>query len=222
MKTIFVNPRRRKSRKKKSASKKNPRKIARRTVRKNVHRTKRKASKMVINPRRRKSRKARRRNIAPFVRSLNNPLILRNPGSIRRRRRRNPDGMKLDMKSILDKSLSYGGGSALGVGVNIIALNKIEDKWMRNGARLVVGVLGGGFLKGDLGAAAAGALLAPMWQEIAIALAITDKEALEIKDGTVLEPTTPPPLTASLDMLSADLQDVLDEAAANEVYDMYN
>ena len=221
MRTIFVNPRRRpkrRSAKRRSAKRENPRR-ARRTVRRTYKRNARKASKnMIVNPRRRRSTKARRRNpMVPFVRSLN-PQILRNPGSLRRRRR-NP-GLNLSIKSILDKSLSYGGGSALGAGVNIIGLSKIENKWFRNGARLGVAVLGGSFLKGDLGAAMAGATLYPMWQEIALMLSL-------ISGPTPFMPYPHAEASAkssgvSLDALSADLQDVLDEAAASEMYDSYN
>jgi hypothetical protein len=125
------------------------------------------------------------------------------------------------MKNILDKGLSYGGGSALGAGINIIGLSKIENKWFRNGARLAAAIGGGILLKGDLGAAAAGATLYPMWQEIAVMLSLVSgpKPFLPYPDtsGTGAKATH-----ASLDALSADLQDVLDEAAANEIYDQYN
>ena len=218
MRTMFVNPRRRPKRR--HAKKRNPRKTVRRIARRRpVKRNTRKAhTKMKMNPRRRRSHKARRRNpMAPFVRSLNNPLILRNPRAIRRRRR-NP-GLNLSIKSILDKSLSYGGGSALGAGINIIGLSKIENTWFRNGARLGVAVLGGSFLKGDLGAAMAGATLYPMWQEIALFLSLIEGPHPFMPYP---EAPTAAKTEASLDLLSADLQDVLDEAAAAEMYDNYN
>jgi len=221
MRTIFVNPRRRKSSKRRASKKKRiVRRAKRKSTRKVYKRRARKANAMIVNPRvRRRSTKARRKNpMVPFVRSLN-PQILRNPGVIRRRRRSNP-GLNLSIKNILDKSLSYGGGSALGAGVNIIGLSKIENKWFRNGARLGVAVLGGSFLKGDLGAAMAGATLYPMWQEIALMLSL-------ISGPTPFMPYPHAEASAkssgvSLDALSADLQDVLDEAAASEMYDNYN
>jgi hypothetical protein len=215
---MFVNPRRRNKRR--AAKKRNPRKMKRRVARRSPKRNPRKASKqMIVNPRRRRrSSSKRRRNasVTPFVRS--NPLILRNPGSLRRRRRSNPTSFT--MKNILDKGLSYGGGSALGAGINIIGLSKIENKWFRNGARLAAAIGGGILLKGDLGAAAAGATLYPMWQEIAVMLSLVSgpKPFLPYPDTS----TGAKPTNASLDALSADLQDVLDEAAANEIYDQYN
>lgn len=217
---MFVNPRRR--HKRRAAKKRNPRKVKRNARRRSHKRSTRKASKqMIVNPRRRRRSSHKRRNasVTPFVRS--NPLILRNPRSIRRRRRSNPGG-NFSLKNILDKGLSYGGGSALGAGINIIGLSKIENKWFRNGARLAAAIGGGILLKGDLGAATAGATLYPMWQEIAVMLSLVSgpKPFLPYPDGHA--PNAAVKVGASLDALSADLQDVLDEAAANEIYDQYN
>jgi hypothetical protein len=218
LKTMFVNPGRRNKRR--SAKKRNPRKVKRNTRRRSAKRNPRKASrKMIVNPRRRRtSRRRRNASVTPFVRS--NPLILRNPRSIRRRRRNPGMGGGFTMKNILDKGLSYGGGSALGAGINMIALSKIEDKWFRNGARLAAAIGGGILLKGDLGAAAAGATLYPMWQELAVMLKVISgpKPFLPYPDGS----QTVKAASASLDELSADLQDVLDEAAVDEIYDNYN
>jgi hypothetical protein len=202
---MFVNPRRRSKRR--ASKKRNPKKrTARRTAPKRRRNARKASSNMIINPRRRRTRKTRRNaSITPFVKS--NPLILRNPGSIRRRRRSNPT---LNFNTILSKSLSYGGGSAIGAVANIVGLNKIENKWFRNGARIGVAALGGIFLKGDLGASMAGACLYPLWQEVAVMLSLVDASA---------DVTGP---NADLDVLSADLQDVLDEAAAQELYSAYN
>lgn len=222
MRTIFVNPRKRpkrKSAKRKSAKRKSTkRKTIRRSTRRAKTRNARKASKhMIVNPHGRKRRVSRRKNasITPFVKS-SNPM-LRN--SSIRRRRKNP-GLNLSIKSILDKGLSYGGGSALGAGVNIIGLSKIENKWFRNGARLATAIVGGSFLKGDLGAAMAGATLYPMWQEVALMLSLIEGQRpfMPYPSGGAAKETS-----ASLDLLSADLQDILDEAAVMEsAYDNYN
>ena len=149
----------------------------------------------MANPRRRKrksTRRRRRRNtgIAPFV-AGNNPYILANP---RRRRRSNP-GLsmpRLTVKNVSDKLMKYGGGSLMGVGINVFGLNRIENDYWRNGARISAAVLGGMVLRGELGAAYAGAAMYPVWVEVAAMLNL------------------PINVEADLDILAADLEQVLD------------
>jgi hypothetical protein len=86
--------------------------------------------------------------------------------------------------------MTYGGGAAIGTAANIFALNKISNHWLRNGARVLVGCMGAPMLGGSLGAAAAGALFAPLVTELAVALKLP---------------------VASEAMLEADLQDLLDD-----------
>jgi hypothetical protein len=71
----------------------------------------------------------------------------------------------------VNKALSYGSGSALGLAANHFAINRIENPWLRNGARVVGAVAAGTFLGGkynDMAGAAAGAVMYPMFQELAI------------------------------------------------------
>ena len=149
----------------------------------------------MTNPRRRRRRKStrkrRRRNagITPFV-SGNNPYILSNP----RRRRRNPGMPRLTLRTMSDKLFKYGGGSALGTAANVFVLNDIEQDWMRNGARVGVAVLGGMFLRGEMGAAMAGAAMYPVWVEVAA--------MLNLPVGT----------DADLDVLSDDIDDAMDDS----------
>jgi hypothetical protein len=123
--------------------------------------------------------------VQPFV--AGNPYILQNPR--RRRRRRNPGMPRLTMRTITDKLTKYGGGSALGTAGNVFVLNGIENDWLRNGGRIATAVIGGAFLRGELGAAAAGALMYPMWVEVAAMLNL------------------PVGYEASLDDLAADLEE---------------
>lgn len=155
----------------------------------------------MANPRRRRrsyakrrpaTRRRRRRNagITSFTRQGNqNPLILSNP---RRRRRRNP--ARLNMKTIFNKTLVFGGGAAMGYGVNQFALSNIENDWMRRAAQAVTAVAGSMMLRGELGAAFAGATLYPLIADVAM------------YTGLVAVPTE-----ADLDELSADLEDALME-----------
>jgi hypothetical protein len=145
-----------------------------------------------------------RRNagITPFVQP--NPLILDNP---RRRRRRggirNPN---FSPKSMIQNTLMYGGGAAMGAGLNILALRRIENDWLRNGARIAAAILGGVFIKGTMGAAMAGATLYPTFAELALMTKlITPAAATHDTD-------------ADLQDLAADLQDVLDEISDDELY----
>ncbi len=201
MRTTFVNPRRRKrsksTRKRRRPATRSRRKTTRRRRRRNT--TRRKSNMQMANPRRRRRRTRRRRRrrnagITPFV-AGNNPYILSNP---RRRRRRNPGMPRLTLRNMTDKLMKYGGGSAIGTAANVFVLNDIESDWLRNGARVGSAVLGGMFLRGELGAATAGALMYPVWVEVAA--------MLNLPVGT----------DASLDVLSADLEDAMD---TSEVYD---
>ncbi len=149
----------------------------------------------MANPRRRRRRKKstrrRRRNVGvvgPFV-AGNNPYILSNP----RRRRRNPGMPRLTLRTMSDKLFKYGGGSALGTAANVFVLNDIENDYFRNGARVGVAVLGGMFLRGELGAAMAGASMYPVWVEVAA--------MLNLPVGT----------DADLDILSDDMNDALED-----------
>jgi hypothetical protein len=188
MRTVFVNPLRRRRCKKSS----NPRRRRRRNTA-GLTRT-------FFNPRR-----SRRRNagIVPFIQR--NPLILENP---RRRRRRNPSGFGglFNFRSVGEKLLNYGGGSAIGTAANIFAINKIENMWMRNGLRVVAAILAPNLVRGDMGTAMAGSLLYPMWQEVAL------RFLTPASDTT----TTTTATEADLDALSADLSDVLDEIASGQ------
>lgn len=170
----------------------------------------RRRRKRVGNPRRRKSygrrrvyRRRRNAGITPFIQR--NPLILENP---RRRRRRNAGGMgtALNLKNVGAKLLAFGGGSAVGTAANIFAINKIDNLWMRNGARLALAVLAPNVVKGDMGAAISGALLYPLWQEVA--MRFLAPSAAAGADATATE--------ADLDALQADLEDVLDEIATGQ------
>lgn len=223
MRTTFVNPTRRKRRRPAAKRKRrNPTGGAKRTgsslaaYRKGM----KDAMATYSNPRRRKRRRPtatkrrrraapvrrrrRRRNagITPFV-SSSNPLILRNA---RRRRRSNP---KLSLRSALNGLMYHGGGSALGAAANILALNKIENMWMRNGARIGAAVLSSVLLgpkwKG-MGAATAGALLYPVWQEVALRVLAPAAAATE----------------ADMDLLSADLTEALSGVNMEDLVDNYN
>lgn len=213
MRTVFVNPRRRRA-------KKHSRKRARSRRRNNPVLSKLRSAnsrlrgkvrnmQMLANPRRRsRSRRrargrSRRRNagIAPFV---SNPLILNPRASfINRRRRRSNPGMP-SLNTAMSKALTYGGGAALGAAANVFALNKISNDYIRNGARVVAAIFAGPMLKGEMGAAAAGALMYPVMVELAALV------------GLPVEGTE-----ADLDLLAADLEDVLSEEEASELYDSY-
>lgn len=190
MRTVFVNP---------SASFQNPRRRKRRVK----HRVKRR-NVQLANPakRKRKRRKSHyrstrpgvyvRRNagITPFVR---NPLIMDNPRR-RRRKRKNPD---FSLKGMGNNLLSFGGGSLIGAGVNILAIRRIENDWFRNLARIAAAVVGAAFLKGSFGGAMAGATLYPAWAELALM--------------SNLVTSSPTATDADLNDLAADLQDIVDE-----------
>ena len=171
MRTVFVNP---------SASMMNPRRKRRKHGRK---RRRNIQMPSVSNPR--KARRGRRRRtsvvrkgypltvrsnagIVPFV---SNPLIMDNPRRRHgRKRRRNPmmNLSTLSVNKVINKSITYGGGAAIGAAVNILGLRRISNDWMRNGARLAVAVVGAALMPGELGASYAGATLYPLMAELAL------------------------------------------------------
>lgn len=181
MRTVFVNPKFTNPR----------RKRGRKSRRRNA---------MITNPRRRRGRKGRRRNagITPFV---SNPLILSPNPRRRRRHSRNPLA-GLNLKSVLTRGLTYGGGAAIAVGANTLLLNGVSNFWMRNGARFAGAVGAALFLKGDLGAATAGGMFYPLMQEMA---------------SKVLGTTAA--TEADLEGLAADLEDVMDDLDESDLSD---
>ena len=182
MPTVFVNPSNpvKRRRKRRAPKRKKPAMARKRTTRRAA-------------PKRRIRRRRRNAGIAPFVSSRkSNPLILQNPRR-RRRRRSNPS---MNVKTFINKTLTYSGGAAVGAGLNILALRRIENDWLRNGARIVAAVASGMFLKGEMGAAAAGATLYPLFAEVALM--------------TNLVPATQA-TEADLHELAADLEAALDD-----------
>lgn len=182
--TVFVNP---------SAFGRKRRRRSAKRRRRNVQ--------LAPNPRRR-SRRRRRRNagITPFV---SNPMIMANPR--RRRRRRNPLA-SLNFSNILGKSISYGGGAAIAVAANTLVINRVDNVWARNAARVLGAVLGGAILGGELGAATAGGMFYPVIQELSAHLLGTGGAAAS---GT----------EADMDVLAADLEDIMDELDSSDLQD---
>jgi len=167
------------------------------------------------NPRRRKARKSRKARKAGKRRSrrnagitsfVSNPMILSNPRRIAKRRKhaRNPLA-GLNLKSLLGKGLTYGGGAAVAVGANTLLLNGVTNFYMRNGARFAGAVAATMFMKGDLGAAAAGGMFYPMMQELA---------AKFLGGGTGVSG-----IEADLEGLAADLEDVMDDLDESDLSD---
>lgn len=189
MRTVFVNPRRRTRRKRKTTTRRRRRNApslmgrARRT-----YGRRRRAAPAWARPMRR--RRKRNVGITSFVAPTGNPLILSNP----RHRRRSKSNPKLNLKTVMNKILTFGGGGALGYAVNQFGLSNIENDWGRRAAQAGTAVLGSMFLKGELGAAFAGATMYPLMADLA---AFT---------GLVGIPTE-----ADLDELSADLEQALGE-----------
>lgn len=203
MRTIFVNPspsmmNPRRRRRRSNITLANPRRKKRR-ARSQIYRTVRAPAKFYV----RKNRRRRNAGIAPFVNS--NPLIMDNPRRRRRRRSRNPD---FSPKSMLSNVLLYGGGSAMGAALNILGLRRIENDWLRNGARIAAAIAGGVLIKGSMGAAMAGATLYPTFAELALMTNL-------ISGGSNIQDTD-----ADLNELAADLQDVLDEIEDDEDDDL--
>ncbi len=140
------------------------------------------------NPRRRRHRSKRRNaGITPFIKA--NP----HRRSLARRRSSNPSFPS--MQTMYRKSLTYGGGALIGEAVNMFALNKIPNNWMRNGARVIVACMAAPMLGGELGAAAGGVMFSPLVKELAIILKL-------------------PGIATEAD-LEADLQDLLNDMSSS-------
>jgi len=186
--TVFVNP---------TFHRRKRRKTGRRRKRRNA------MLPTASNPRRHRRRRSRRRNagIAPFV---SNPLIMSNPRHRRRRRHSNPLNM-FTLKNVVRKGVTYGGGAAIAVGANALAINRIDNFWYRNLTRFGGAIAAGAFMKGDLGAATSGAMLFPLMQEMA---------AKFLGLGSSVSGTE-----ADMDMLAADLEDVMDELDDSDLSD---
>ena len=181
MRTVFVNP---------SPSMSNPRR-------------KRRKGKKHSRGKRRSRRNA---GITSFVSSARNPLILSNPRHRVKRRRRNPNPLAgLNLKSLLSKGLTYGGGAAVAVGANTLFLNGVSNFYARNGARFAGAVVSTMLLKGELGAAAAGGMFYPLMQELA---------AKFLGKGTGVSG-----FEADLEGLAADLEDVMDDLDESDLSD---
>jgi hypothetical protein len=125
-----------------------------------------------------------------------------NPPRRKRRRRANPLA-GLNLKSLLSKGLTYGGGAAIAVGANTLLLNSIGNFWVRNGARFAGAVAGTVLMKGELGAATAGAMFYPLMQEVAAKFLGTGATGTE----------------ADLEGLAADLEDVMDDLDERDLSD---
>lgn len=114
-----------------------------------------------------KRRRSRRRNagITPFV-SSSNPMILSNPRRRGSKRRRNPSMPSLKQAAMT--TLSYGAGSGIGAALNIFVIRHIKNDWLRHGVRILGALGGGMLLSDKMGGAMAGATLYPSLAELAI------------------------------------------------------
>lgn len=181
---------------------------------------------MFVNPRRRrkggkKGRKASRARRKKSYRRVKGPVYRRNSGitpfvsnplimspNPRRRRRRNVGMVRnplngLNLKSVVQRGITFGGGAAIAVGANALFLNSLENFWVRNGIRFGGAILSAGFLKGDLGAATSGAMLYPMMQELMAKFFAPARTATE----------------ADLEGLAADLEDVMEDLDESDLSD---
>lgn len=148
--------------------------------------------------RRRPRRKAsRRRNSGMGFVQQGNPLILSNPR--RRRRRSNP---KLNLKTVVNKVLTFGGGGALAYAANQFGLRNIENDWLRRGAQAASAVAGSMFLKGEMGAAFAGGMMYPLMSDLALMLGVVTAQDYDLTE------------------LSADLDNALSEGGYMEGVDL--
>lgn len=185
-----------------------------------------------VNPRKRrgKKRKATRRGKRRGRRSqrysvsvrrnagitsfTQNPLILSNPKR-RRARRRNPISMGFpSFAQLFHGALSSGGGAAMALAVNTVALNKIEDKWWRRGAQFGAASLGGAFLTGvspKLGAAYAAAQMYPLMVDLSVEFLSMEPEKVGATKEQAAAAAGATAKEADLEALAADLEDVLDE-----------
>lgn len=188
MRTVFVNPRKKSRKRKRKVGRPKGSSSARK------RRSRRKYRKVPYRIVRRNS------GIAPFIQ---NPMIMQNPPR-RRRRRRNPSlsGL-LNPRKFLGTMLTLGGGSAIGAGANILAARKIENEWLRMGARVVAAYVGSSLLPGGMGAAMAGSMLYPLWAELALKTKLIDVAGDDDELGA--------DLSGDEDDLGADLSDLLDD-----------
>lgn len=149
-KTVFMNPGKTRTRRRRKSGKKR-RRVSRPATR---------------HVRRRRTGRRRRRNagIAPFVA---NPMIMSNPRrrSSGKRRRRNPE-MKL--KPILMNTGLAIAGSGAGAAVNLLGIRRVNNIWLRNGLRVALGAVSAGVFQNSFGGAAAGSVMYPMWAELAL------------------------------------------------------
>jgi hypothetical protein len=141
MKTLFVNPTKRRAKKTRKAPKR------------------RNYSAAYSNPRRKRRRNA---GITPFVAS-SNPLLIPNPRKRAKKRHRNPLSSP---KRMVEETFLNLGGAAVGVAANYFAINRIENVWARNGTRAAAAIASGMFIPGKLGSAASGAMLYPAILEL--------------------------------------------------------
>lgn len=188
----FVNPRKRRSKKRKS--------------RRGSRRRGRRSQRYSVSVR-------RNAGITPFVQ---NPLILSNPAK-RRRRRRNPISMGMpSMAQLFHGALSSGGGAAMALALNTVALNRIESKWGRRGAQLAAASFGGAFLTGlspKLAAAFSAAQMYPLMMDLSMEyLSLSPAQVAAGAAGATAK-------EADLEALAADLEDVLDEMNDGELSD---
>ena len=138
----------------------------------------------------------RNAGITPFMQQ--NPLILSNPRP--RRRRANPS--LPNMKGALSNVVSGAGGAAIALAVNTVALNRIENPWLRRGLQAATAGVGGGLIGGKsakLGAAMTGAMMYPLLQDLA-----SDLLGIGVGAGVTAK-------EADIEALAADLEDVLDD-----------
>lgn len=172
---MFVNPSPRKKRRK-SSTRRRARAASRPKARKVRHRSRR-----------------RNAGITPFIQS--NPMIIRNPKrrSSSRKRRRNPD---FRIKPMLMNTVQMVGGAGVGAGVNLLALRRVTNPWLRNGLRVALAAACGAVFQNTFGGATGGALLYPTMTELAIMSNI-------MGEATATE--------ADINELSADIEDLLDD-----------
>lgn len=146
MRTVFVNPSKRRGKRKSHK---------RRAARRNPRRT------TALAAPRRTRRRRRNAGITPFVSSAN-PQLMANP---RRRmaRRRHSNPLASPKKVLMNAALNIG-GSAVGAGLNYFGISKITNVYARNGTRLAASIASA-FVPGQMGGAMAGAFLMPAWVE---------------------------------------------------------
>ena len=185
--TMFVNPRRRKGKRKSRGR-------GRRTVARRGRRSRAKKYTRV------KSLYRRNAGISSFIQ---NPLIMSPNPHRRRRGRSNPLMASFNLKSIVTRTLTFGGGAAISVAANTLFLNSVEDFMVRNGLRLVGAIGASAVLKGELGAATAGSMFYPLMQEL----------AAKFLGGTTTA------TEADMESLAADLEDVMEDLDESDLSD---